>query len=444
MGHELEVKVTARHRPLLPVVIAFAAGILFDRYLPPDTFVVWGAALAAWALCGLTLCLERASRLAPSVAMLCVFTSGAALHDCRFHSFPSHHIKGIARPERTLVRLQGLVIEEPSFRPAKVASGDERWPASRQSDRTSFVLAARNLSAAGAWRDVCGKVRVNVYDQVPDLKYGDLIEITGYLRTPSGPRNPGQFDFADYLHRKGIEAYLSAQSAQNLKRLAENQGSFIKAQIYRLGRHFKDTIDRELPSKDAHDERASLVRCIVLGEREAVSDELNDAFIKTGTVHLLAVSGLNVALIAGTVWFMLRLFFVPRRVNAAVIVGFVWGYAVLAGLSPSVTRASLMATVFAGGVLLKRQTDGISSLAAAALCVLLANPSDLFDAGAQLSFLAVLGIMTLTQPIQIALRLRPSLVEELQSPEERFWLSSKLTWSLREAVGISLAAWVVT
>ncbi|MBM4050515.1 MAG: hypothetical protein FJ279_35925, partial [Planctomycetes bacterium] len=146
MGHELEVKVTARHRPLLPVVIAFAAGILFDRYLPPDTFVVWGAAGAAWALCGLTLCLERASRLAPSVAMLCVFTSGAALYDCRFHSFPSHHIKGIARPERTLVRLQGLVIEEPSFRPAKVASGDERWPASRQSERTSFVLEARKLS----------------------------------------------------------------------------------------------------------------------------------------------------------------------------------------------------------------------------------------------------------------------------------------------------------
>ena len=141
-----------------------------------------------------------------------------------------------------------------------------------------------------------------------------------------------------------------------------------------------------------------LAAAFLLGQREGVDPEVNDAFARTGTTHLLAISGLHLQVLAVAMLFASRAIGLPRR-PAYLAVGLLTiGYAVLVGAAPSVVRSTVMTVTFCLAAILERSTQPANTLALAALGTLAFNPVYLFDIGCQLSFLAIAVLFWLVSP----------------------------------------------
>src|SRR3989338_1488508 len=139
-------------------------------------------------------------------------------------------------------------------------------------------------------------------------------------------------------------------------------------------------------------EHAAFLKALLLGERSDVSAEFEDLFIRTGTLHLLAVSGFNVGFLSVALLFFLGPLRLPKKLQWMLVLAAIWFYCLLVGWQAPLVRASVMATLLILGRLLGRKTDLLNSLGLAALILLAVNPKSIFDIGFQLSFLAVAGL----------------------------------------------------
>ena len=165
-------------------------------------------------------------------------------------------------------------------------------------------------------------------------------------------------------------------------------GSGLLAAIFRVRALLLQRLDAAMPPVEA-----GLLKATVLGDRSGLTPEMNRAFLDSGTYHILAISGLNVSLLAGALFGLLRLLRVSPRVAAGARAILVTFYAALAGAGASVIRAAVMADVFFLAVVLDRRADLLNSLALSGLAILWWNPRFLHDVGFQLTFLATLGII---------------------------------------------------
>lgn len=150
---------------------------------------------------------------------------------------------------------------------------------------------------------------------------------------------------------------------------------------------------------------ASILEAMVLGEKERIPPLVNHRMIRSGTVHILVVSGFNVGLVAFIVVLFLKLMRLPRRLRILITIPLLVAYCLVTGASSPVVRATVMAAVFLAGYLLKREPDIYNSSAAAVLFILMLSPEKLFDLGFQLSFLSVLSIVWLYPKLKSCLRL---------------------------------------
>jgi competence protein ComEC len=155
------------------------------------------------------------------------------------------------------------------------------------------------------WRNVSGVIKVNVYPTreeektLPgkrpylsdELNYRDKVELTCKISIPSASRNPGQFDYKNYLkkQRPRIDVVASVLSAYNIKVLSEGNGNYFFTFVYGLKKQLNAVIVRHVKEGGI-----PLVNSILLGDREKVSVNLMDGFLQTGTIHFLAISGLHV------------------------------------------------------------------------------------------------------------------------------------------------------
>jgi len=302
------------------------------------------------------------------------------------------------------------------------------------------------------WRNISGIIKVNVYqaqqeestledrkDYRSEIKYGDKIELIGNLSIPSTSRNPGQFDYKYYLKRQNprVEATASVVSLNNIKILSKGNGNFFYTFVYGLKRRLNIVIE-----KNVKEESVPLVSSILLGDREKVPKNLMDGFLKTGTIHFLAISGLHVGILVISLHCLLRLFRLNTRYLAMIIILIVFFYAAITGMKPPILRAGIMVAIYYGAFIINRRWDLQNSIAAAVFIILLINPSDLFNVGFQLSVLAVLGIIYTSSRLENFFWKSTLLVEKLQAKEERseIWLLFKIY--CRKTFCVSLGAWI--
>jgi competence protein ComEC len=149
----------------------------------------------------------------------------------------------------------------------------------------------------------------------------------------------------------------------------------------------------ELLERNVRGRELAVASAILLGNRTHLDADLRDAFVQSGTMHVLAISGLHVGILAGFVWLAARGLGLPVAATTAVVLSVVVGYALITDVRPSIVRATVMIAVICVGQSANRSVSGLNALSVAALLILLWNPTDLFDVGAQLSFLAVLGMI---------------------------------------------------
>lgn len=255
------------------------------------------------------------------------------------------------------------------------------------------VVAAfqRAASPPGApERAASGLVWTSWPDAAEPPGRGDIVEIAGQLEDPRGRRNPGAFDFATYLRHRRILTVMRCVEARVVRR---------PPGVGRVQTWIAAAVERRLPG-----EPGTLMLGLLLGRTGELPDDVMDAFRRSGTVHILSVSGLHVGFILLIVHALLRSARVPPTAARLLSVPCLVGFAALVGAGAPVTRATVMVVVMIAARSAGRARSTLNAVGVAALGILALDPGSALDLGFQLSYGATLGIVLLYGPARGLLR----------------------------------------
>jgi len=239
---------------------------------------------------------------------------------------------------------------------------------------------------------------------------GDFIIARTKLQPIAESTIPGSFDLKTYYKTKGI-AYQCYFKTEDLRLESDNRFN-----MRRIAVKCKQFFMRRLAFDGLSHQTQALMAALTLGDKTDLDDSIYRTFSTTGTLHVLAVSGLHTAILYAVVCFLLQWLPSNPVVNTIKQLGILlllWFYAFLTGLSPSVVRAALMLSFICMGTLLGKKGNAMNSLAAAAFFILCYDPFKLYDIGFQLSFLAVAGIILFQKPLFDAVYFRTRLMRYL-------------------------------
>jgi competence protein ComEC len=272
-------------------------------------------------------------------------------------------------------------------------------------------------------------------------QFGNQVRLFGVAERIAPPRNPGEFDMRRYLARQDVHHGLLVRYTENGRILSHSGGNPIRRAAQQSRNWMQAALARGLEdSPEIH----GLISGMVLGARDETPDEIEEQFQQTGTLHLFAVSGLNVAIVAQLLWIIAIAARIPRRWAIALIIPALFFYAAITGLNTSSVRAALMGAILLGGFFVERRVLPVNSVAAAAFLILCYDTNQLFSPGFQLSFAVVLAIIILADPLyRFLLRwwepdpfLPRSFVGNIPRLAQRGWQA------VARGLSVSLAAWI--
>jgi len=225
-----------------------------------------------------------------------------------------------------------------------------------------------------------------------DLKVDDIFAVRTDFKNLIHPLNPGQFDYKTYLKKKYIYHQLFVENTSLLQLNSDN------LTVFGIANSIREHINAKLKQYNFKPDELAIINALLLGQRQDISEEVYTSYTNAGAIHILAVSGLHVGIILLILSFTLKpleRFKYGKLIKTILLVLMLWSFAIIAGLSASVTRAVTMFSIVAIGMNLNRPTNIYNTLAISILVILLIKPLFLFDVGFQLSYLAVLAIVTL-------------------------------------------------
>lgn len=231
------------------------------------------------------------------------------------------------------------------------------------------------------------------------LKFGDVILVEGRPSVIAGPGNPHAFDYRKYLHNKGIGWQLNTVAGR-----WHATGKTAGSPVRRWASHCRDWFMLTLARFGVEGGNMALAAALLLGTKEYLDREVKQEFSYAGAMHVLCVSGLHVGImyvIAGRLLFFLKRGRKGKMIQPWIILLFIWAYAFITGLAPSVMRAGLMFSFLTIGRALKRDHVNFNILAVSAFSQLMINPYEITQVGFQLSYLAVAGIFAFYRPLNM-------------------------------------------
>jgi competence protein ComEC len=413
---------------------------------------MWGASAALFVVCALAATLKNNVRLAQISAFLALAAAGSFARI--FTPMP----QAILPPAEFLSG-------EPVEMIGHVTSDGAMLPGSGLRER--FDMQADVMRVNGIESTLPVGIRATLFSndleqvaedvdartsEFPHLAYGNRVKLTAKLRPPRNFRNPGAFDYEGYLHALGISTMASVK-ADNIEVLAGKDGTALGFWRSRIRRSILDHINNPAYRLWSRQD-APLIAAMVIGDESALPRQVREEFQQTGAYHLLVVSGMNVALLALAVFWLSRRLHIPEWAASLVTIALCVFYAYVAGLGAPILRAVLMLSVFLLGRLLYRDRTALNATGFAALVVLVVQPAALFDAGFQLTFLALLAITGISLPImertsrpyREALRYLDATSYDLQLPPRaaQFRLDLRmLAERLSRFLGVSLTRFLV-
>ncbi|MCW3160253.1 ComEC/Rec2 family competence protein [Chryseobacterium oryctis] len=271
-----------------------------------------------------------------------------------------------------------------------------------QNETIVFKLSKKlNSNEKNRKYEIISQLRKETFDAVlyvskneKELDFKHYYKAKVYITKPKSPEYDFQFDYAKYLKRKGIEyqCYLSGELYSAKRDDLNLNEKFSQKRLDVL-----QNIDESTMSSKTRE----FLKGIILADRTEIDSQTVQDFNKSGLVHFLAISGTHIVVIFGMMYFLLMKIFPVRFRKYAIVSSliFIWLFTVFIGFGSSVVRSSIMLSVYFIYVLLQRKPDLLHSLALSAFIILIFDTHQLFDVGFQLSFLAVLGIFWLNQPI---------------------------------------------
>ncbi|MBI5582755.1 MAG: DNA internalization-related competence protein ComEC/Rec2 [Deltaproteobacteria bacterium] len=366
-------------RPAVPLVLALMAGLFLGDHLPPGwvPFLPYGLIIAFTLLAAFFLLQPRAVFYSGLTVFLLIGAGLTSWFSPRWNTPPVPSFL----TDQSLRHLSGIIQDEPVL----------------AADRTRFIVRLTADGQGPEDRPVAGLIILTVNGLWPDWQAGDPVRFVARLHPLEGYHNPGGYDFQKVMDRQGIRISAFLERPELLTAAGRNNSFRGRFSPGPLRVRVNALIDSYLAPP-----LNGLARALLTGDQSRIPVEIRETFSRAGVSHLLAFSGLNLALIGGLAYYLIRfLLSLSERVLLTWNVRFwayagafvpVVGYALLAGLSPSVARALLMVSLVFAALLLRRYSDLLNNLALAALILLLLAPLTVFKPSFQLSFLSVWAI----------------------------------------------------
>lgn len=390
------------YQPLVPAAVALAAGVTLDRRLAigaESWLVTVGGFAFIWCLIAFQWparaahdAVPRPRWLATIALLLAVTAVGGAWHHVYWNVYPANDVGQWVNRATTPARLRGVVVDEPLVVPPGPRDPLQSRP---QEVRTLSALAVHEVWSGSAWQLASGRVQLVFDTEVTSLRAGDFIEIMGDLGPARPAANAGEFDNRDYLRGRRTRALLHCDQPDAVMRMASDRRLMIGERLQRLSGRAERLLRERLP-----EEEARVAVALLLGRYELMEEDVTELYLRTGTMHILAISGQHLGILAGFLWLVLRAVPIPRKAGAVILGCLVIGYAILTGARPPVLRAAVLVSVLVGSILFDQRARPANALALAVIVVLALNPTDLFDRGFQLSFLAVAALTWLVAPLR--------------------------------------------
>lgn len=266
-------------------------------------------------------------------------------------------------------------------------------------------------------------------EQPDDIQYGSFLKFHSVLQSPPDERNPGEFSYREYLELNNIYALVSVFGYHNVMQIGIPQPNpFFEYLVFPARKFIAHTITTVMKGNEAN-----FLIGLLLGDRTDLSEEIKTAFMNTGTIHVLAVSGSHVILVVAVLYFVFGIFRIPYKVKIIVTIAALIFYTYLTGATPSVVRAAIMSIIVLLGKYFEQRTDGYNVLGLSAVLIFLFDPKQLFDVGFQLSFSAVFSLIYFYPKLKL-------LIEKIPESLEEFKI---ISWLLK-AFAVSVAAQVGT
>ena len=262
-----------------------------------------------------------------------------------------------------------------------------------------------------------GLILVNTYLGNCPYEYGDVLKLKGKLERPIKQKNFGEFDYELYLAREKIFTYLNIWQEKDIQKIGEDDSNFLVYFSLSARDKIKEISKQTLPPPYNY-----LLIGMLLGEKGFIPPNLKEVFAEAGIMHILAVSGLHVGIIAMALFALLSMLKLPNKLKLFTLILILIIYASITGFRPSVLRATIMFILLIGGKLINRNRNLNISLFFAAFLILLLNPLILYDAGFLLSFIVTLFIINLSPILQ-----------------ELFY---KIVVWIKNPLAVSTAAWI--
>ncbi len=440
--------------PLLAVTLLFSLGIVLQslcRLAWNPTLILMGGASLAWMIIAWKT-LQPPWPIAPWVV-----TAGAILAAAQWMKLEGSEPDDIGRivlrlPQHASVR--GVIWTDPTMhvleesrRSGKKKADDADDETGPHAVRADFELKVSAVNFQTVWEPASGRVQVRVKREIQgngkadcggDIEFGREIEVEGVLAEPAATRNFGLFDYKGWLARKGIHHVMQAEGAGSLRAIGWGTGG---QWVFKARQKLAERLTRGIEGDTL---AVGIIRGMLLGYREDIPRDVNDSFRRTGTLHVFAISGSHITLIALALLIVLKQMRVPQRWASLVVMPLLVFYVVATGLCASAVRSLVMAGLVIVGWSLLRPSALLNNLAAAALIILAWDPLQLFDPGFQLSFVVVTALILMTPWVDKKIRswIEPDpYIPRSHVPKWRLAILQPCRW-VGELVAVCLAAWV--
>ena len=422
-------------RPLVLAAIAWALGIAVDRHLGILSLSgLWFTSIAA-LMAATWYWYRQRHRLFTIALVTSLACISASWHHLHWNYIAEDELGRYAQRSTEPLCLEAIIVEPARFEPAPPRDPLRALPTG---PTTEFVCRAKRIRNGQTWQDVSGESRIRVTGELPHLNSGDLLRVYGRFRRPSPAMNPGQFDWSLFERGAGRHCEIRCQVPECVTVL-ESAGA---SPLSRLVNHLRTRCVWRL-EKYVDPENSDLARAVLLGDRDVLSDETDETFLRTGTIHLLVVSGLHVGIVAFAVWSIISTGVLSRRTGLLITALLVITYAAVVGGRPPVIRATVLILLGLLAMIPGRRVVVENLLAVAAMVVLILNPTNLFQSGTQLSFLCVIALAAYGQVVNSRRTMDPL---QILIYEYSPWYEKALTSVRRQAVHLALVScllWVV-
>ena len=395
-----------------------ALGIIIADFFPIGASLWWLSAVALTLLAIAFFCWPNLTST--------YFLVGAGfflLHNFRTGDTPGLQLAADLSDRPRIVSADGFVTSEPKVAPNGFAT---------------FLFKLQSLEFEGKTRPTHATLLARWRG---NPEFGDELKMFGIAEPIAPPRNPGEFDMRSYLARQDVRRSLFVRYPEDGALLKRGTRNPVLRAAQKSRAWMQSAICRGL---DDSPQVQNFLSGMVLGLRHQTPEDIEEPFQQTGTLHLFAVAGLHVGIVARLLWILAMMARLSRKWATALIIPLLLFYAAVTGLHVSSIRAAVMSSILLGGFFFERKVFALNSLAAAAFFLLSWNTNEFFSTGFQLSFAVVGGIILLADPLS-------GWVRPIGAPDP--FLPRRLVSRLRRMIGVgyewicrggsvSLAAWL--